>query len=241
MKSKLLLALASLVLLPFGVVVAQDREQLETITVVGSRMSYCDLLDTPAVALVKPGDYLLQPIVLYNDTRNEQARRQELHATIRKMIAAAGGRFELVYGENFVGVLGEANYQVEVKDDPKRPDASRLELSLRADIEGNPARGEGLIRDLRAFIAGAERVGRTEIEASGETALSMKRPERYRYALIAAIAKDTDQLRQRMGAGCTVALEGLTSRIEWERVSAAELLLYIPYTMTLDDCGAQPG
>ena len=37
--------------LPFGVVVAQDREQLETITVVGSRMSYCDLLDTPAVAV----------------------------------------------------------------------------------------------------------------------------------------------------------------------------------------------
>ncbi len=67
----------------FGVVVAQDREQLDTITVVGSRMSYRDLLDTPAVALVKPGDYLLQPIVLYNDTRNEQARKQELMAEIK--------------------------------------------------------------------------------------------------------------------------------------------------------------
>lgn len=241
MDAKLLLALASLALMPVGIAAAQDHEQLETITVVGSRISYRDLLDTPAVALTKPGDYLLQPIVLYNDTRNEEARKQGLYATIRKMIDAAGGRFEVVYGENYVGVLDESNYRVDVKDDPKRPDASRLELSVRAEIGGDPTRGDRIIRDLRAFIAAAERVGRTEIETSGETALSMKRPERYRYDLITAIAKDTDQLRQRMGAGCTVALDGLISRIEWERVSAAELLLYIPYTMTLDGCGAQPG
>jgi hypothetical protein len=35
---------------------------------------------------------------------------------------------------------------------------------------------------------------------------------------------------------CEVALDGLNSRIEWQRVSASELLLYIPYTMTVGDC-----
>jgi len=44
-------------------------------------------------------------------------------------------------------------------------------------------------------------------------------------------------VRSQIGAGCTVRLEGLGSRIEWARASASELLLYIPYHMTVESCG----
>ena len=219
--------------------IAQDEsEQLETITVVGSRISYRDLLETRAVSLTKPGDYLLQPITLYNDTRNEAARKEELYATIRKLIDRAGDRYDIVHGENFVGELDAGNYRIELTKDPKRPDASLVSLSVRSEIGGDPKRGAQLIRDMRKFIDDAERVGRTEIETAGETALSMKKPERYRYDLVEAIAQDTNAIRTRMGGNCTVTLDGLNSRIEWERVSAAELLLYIPYTMSVGECRA---
>jgi hypothetical protein len=56
---------------------AQDTEDLELdrITVTGSRINYADLLDTPAVSVTKPGDYLLQPIVLTNDSRDAAMRK----------------------------------------------------------------------------------------------------------------------------------------------------------------------
>jgi hypothetical protein len=34
-----------------------------------------------------------------------------------------------------------------------------------------------------------------------------------------------------MGSGCEVSLDGLNSRIEWERVGPLELLLYVPNSM----------
>lgn len=46
-------------------IVAQDGgEALETITVTVSNISYRDFLDTPAVSVTRPGDYLLLPITL---------------------------------------------------------------------------------------------------------------------------------------------------------------------------------
>jgi hypothetical protein len=67
------------------------------------------------------------------------------------------------------------------------------------------------------------------------------KPERYRYQLISAISQETTQVMQSLGLQCQVELEGLDSRIEWQRVSAGELLLYIPYSMTVDGCvGRKP-
>jgi hypothetical protein len=121
----------------------------------------------------------------------------------------------------------------------KRPDTSGVTLQLRADLGGDPARAESIVRNLQAFVKDATRVGRTEIDAVGETALGMTKPERYRYELIAAIARDTGQAMQALGLQCRVELDGLSSRIEWQRVSVAELLLYIPHTMTINDCVGQ--
>jgi hypothetical protein len=112
---------------------------------------------------------------------------------------------------------------------------------VRTAINGEPGNAQELTRALRTFAEKAERVGRTEIDISKETALSLSRPERYRYDLIKAIADDTTKVRAQLGAGCTVSVDGLSSRIEWRRVSAAELLLYIPYHMTIQECGSEAG
>lgn len=214
-----------------------DTQQLETVTVTGSRISYRDLLDTPAVSIRRSGDYLLLPITLINDTRSEDGRKREIYATIEKMIASSGKRFELVHDDGYPMLLHAQNYQVPLGKEEKRPDVSKVELSVRTAIGGEPAKAEDLTRALRAFVDKAERVGRTEIDPGKETALSLTRPERFRYDLVKAIAEDTAKVRAQLGSGCRVSVDGLSSRIEWRRVSAAELLLYIPYHMAIEKCG----
>jgi len=219
--------------------VAQDGGQaLETITVTGSRISYRDLLDTPAVSVTRPGDYLLLPITLINDTRSEEGRKHEIYATIQKMLAATGKQFQLIYEDTYPLLLNAQNYQVPLAKEDKRPDVNKVELSVRTPIAGEPAKAEEFTRALRSFVEKAERVGRTEIDTGHETALSLSRPERFRYDLISAIAEDTAKVRAQIGAGCKVSIDGLSSRIEWRRASASELLLYIPYHMNIEGCGA---
>lgn len=218
---------------------AQDEgsgEELDTIVVTGSRISYDDLLDTPAVALTKPGDYLLQSITLTNDSRDEAMRKREIHDTIAQMIAAAGGRYTVFYQDEYRVALNRENYRVEVEDDGKRPDTSYVNLLVRVAIGGDPGKAEAIIAEMRRFIRGSNKVGRTEIDVKGDTSLVMNRPERFRYELIDAIAKDSKRLMDAMALECKIDLTGLNGRVEWERASAAELLLYIRYNMTIGDC-----
>lgn len=216
---------------------ADSGEVLETIVVTGSRIGYRDLLDTPAVSITRPGDFLMLSLTLVNDTRNEQARESEIYATLQKMLARAGKRFELVYGESFTTRIDESNVRIPLSKDEKRPDVEYVELFVRTALAGQPGRAAELTLALRDFVKNAERVGRTEIDVGDEPALSLARPERFRYELIDAIAKDTAAMRTVLGSGCEMTIEGLSSRIEWQRVSVSELLLYIPYTMEISRCG----
>lgn len=223
-----------------GVFAQDSSERLDTIVVTGSSISYRDLLDTPAVSITRPGDYLLLPITLTNDTRSESGREDEIYATIRKMLASAGSRFDLVYGETFVTRIDESSARLPLQKDEKRPDVSRISFFVRTAIAGAPERADEMGRALRAFVAKAERVGRTEIDVNKETALSLTRPERFRLELIKAIAEDTSSIRSELGRNCEISIQGLSSRIEWQRVSASELMLYIPYTLEIRGCGSPP-
>lgn len=222
-------------LLPFAVS-AQESAELDRIEVTGSRISYRDLLDTPAISITKRGDYLSQTITLVNDTRDETGRQREIHGTIEKLIARAGDSYAVLHGDTYPIVLRRANHQVELQDDGKRPDVSRVVLQVKLTLSDATTDGAEQIRTLRKFVQDTPKVGRTEIDLSDDTALGMNKPERYRYELIEAIAADSHRVRESIGAGCKIDLDGLNSRIEWERVGPIELLLYVPYTMTVRGC-----
>ena len=234
-------AVALLMLLAGGAEAQDDGAQLERIEVTGSRISYRDLLDTPAISITRKGDYLLQELKLVNDSRDEAARRRELHETIGTLLAAADGRYELLHGDTYRVGLDRSNYRVEVEDDDERDDTSQVSIFLRLGLNADSVDADAQIRALREFAASTRRAGRTEIDLVGETALGMNRPERYRYELLDAIARDAQKVTEAMRLDCRIALDGLNSRLEWQRVSAAELMLYIPYTMTIDDCASRPG
>ena len=224
-----------------GSVHAQDPgSELDRIEVTGSRITYRDLLDTPAISIIRSGDYLLQQIELVNDSRDEDLRKDEIHQTIAALLAATGERYELLHGDSYRIKLGRANYKVELENDIKRPDTSSVTLYVRTQLGTDAHKAEQEIRELRAFATSPKRSGRTEIDLEGETALGMNRPERYRYELIEAIATDSQRLLTAMKSDCRVEFEGLNSRLEWERISASQLMLYVPYTMKISDCGATP-
>lgn len=233
-------ALAVGLLLAAPATLLAQTDSLETVMVTGSRIGYRDLLETPAVSITRPGDFLLLSLTLVNDTRSKEGREAEIYATIQKMMNAAGKRFELVYGDSFTTRIDSSNYRLPLVEDAKRPDVQSAKLFVRSAIAGQPERAAEQTRALREFVKSAERVGRTEIDVDDEPALSLSKPERYRYDLIKAIAEDTDKARAALGSGCEVTIDGLSSRIEWQRASVSELLLYIPYTMEVSKCGTRP-
>ena len=234
-KSVLLCGLCALAM-PMIAQGQDSSDELDTVVVTGSRIGYSDLLDTPAVSLTKPGDYLLQTIVLSNDSRDAEMRKREIHDTIAQLIASAGGRYVVFYVDEYRVALNRDNYQVDLEEDDERPDSSLVSLQIRVGIGGDPAKAETIIAEMRRFIRSANKIGRTEIEIKGDTALIMNKPERFRYELIDAIAKDSKQLMTAMALDCKTEIDGLNRRVEWKRASAAELLLYIRYSVTISDC-----
>jgi hypothetical protein len=226
--------------LPFCTLAYAEDEasSLERVEVTGSRISYRDLLETPAISITKQGDYVLQAITLVNDTRNKEARNQEIYATVEKLLSRSGNKYKVLQDDAFRTLLDRTNYKVELQEDSKRPDVSKLRLQIRMDIEGSPSQSEKLIRALRDFVKETPKIGRTEVDLDADTSLGMNKPERYRYELIEAISNDSQKIAAVLGTGCKVQLDGLNSRIEWMRVGATELLLYVPYSMAVTECSA---
>lgn len=207
----LLAALVTAATLLTSPVFAQEAAALDRIEVTGSRISYDDLLDTPAISLTKRGDYLSQSITLINDTRDAAGRRQEIHGTIDKLIARAGSTYTVLHGDTYPVILDRSNHEVELEDDGKRPDVSRVELQVKVALDDASVDGAKQIHALRRFVQDTPKVGRTEIDLSDETALGMNKPERYRYELIAAIAADSHRVGGSIGAGCRIDLEDSTA------------------------------
>jgi len=215
-----------------------EASALDSVMVTGSRISNEDLDGTPAISITKQGDYLLQKITLINDTRSEEGRKQEIYATIEKILSKLGGNYQLLSVESYSAVLNKNNYKVDLSKDGARPDVSRVTLYIRANIAGSNEDGDQLVSRLRSFARDSAKIGRTEIEVEKNTALVMNKPERYRYEVIAAISEDAKKITANLGAGCEIKLGHLDGRIEWGRASATELLLYIPYSMEVSGCTA---
>lgn len=139
-------------------------------------------------------------------------RRKELHETISKLLAAAGAKYQLLHSEAYPITLDRGNFQVELKDDPKRPDVSRVALQVRAEVaQDRSSSGQAQIHALCEFVQRASRAGRTEIHVDDDTALGMNRPERFRYELIQSIADDSRRIAATLGSSCAITLDVLTA------------------------------
>jgi len=216
---------------------AQAQAPTGEIVVTGNRISGEDYSRMPAVTIEKRADFLVQEIRLTNDTRDADARRNELYQTIRDMVADASKKpgMALGYGDEFLIPITAQDYEIPLSSGGQRPDTNYTHLYVKVALGPNDDVSKAL-QMLTSFIAKARVTGRTEIDPEDELALSLVNPERYRYEIIEQISADAKMLQAAIGSHCRVAIFGLANRVSWQRSDVSQLTLYIPYQVELAEC-----
>jgi hypothetical protein len=218
-----------------SVAVAQDAA-LQEIVVTGSRGDV-DYYEMPAVTITKSADFLVQSIRLVNDSRSPDLRKEEIIATIQNLISRSKSMkgMALSYGQGFLEPINLDDESLQLLADHQRVDTNYIDLYAKVALNSDRSAKEQ-ITDLREFISGAKRAGRTEVLPLGDIGLSIIGPERYRYEIIEKIAAENAKISEAMKADCDITIGGLEGRVQWERTAVSELTLYIPYGMEVSDC-----
>ena len=220
-----------------SVALAQDAA-LEEIVVTGSRVDV-DYYEMPAVTITKNADFLVQNIRLVNDSRSPDLRKAEIIETIENLIRRSRSMegMALSYGRGFLEPINLDDESLQLLEDRQRVDTNYIDIYAKVALDLDRS-SKAQIADLREFISGAKKAGRTEILPLGDIGLSIVGPEQYRYEIIERIAAENAKVSQAMNAECEITIGGLEGRVQWERTSVSELTLYIPYGMEVSDCSA---
>lgn len=225
--------IAMLVLAWSGFAAAQDLQSQEVI-VTGSRIEQDDYArDMPAVGLRRTADFLVQGVVIRGDTRDMAQRRKEIRAMLTDAIrrAEAAG-IELAYGDYVLTRLTLDNAGEVTLSSDNRPDSERVSFLAKARLGGTQS-GEAAEAQIKRFIESVPEVGRAQMDESGDSTLSIVGPDSFRPQIATKIAEDANAMAQRMGQGYAVEVEGLNMPVQWSRAGPGEVLLYIPYKLTI--------
>jgi hypothetical protein len=187
---------------------------------------------TPAVGLRKVADFAIQPVVVTGDTRDPDARHEEMYETIRRAIELAGSRgVQLAFGDVVVEPLTLANYRKLTLQKDDRPDSNKVELLVKAPLSGSDAR-EATAR-IDRFLKAIKPVGRALVEPTRDMTLSVVAPDQYRAEIGKIIAADAAAMAAKFGPDYAVEVKGLNRPVEWSRASLTEVFLYIPYDLVV--------
>lgn len=209
--------------------------QLDEIVVTGSMRGGYDAM--PAVTVTKSADFLVQNIRLVNDSRSLNLRKTEIVTTIESLLKRAKSMdgMALSYGSGFLEPINLTDESLQLIEDRQRIDTSYVDIYAKIALEADRSTKEQ-ISDLREFVSGVRKSGRTEILPLGDIGLSIIGPEQYRYEIIQKIAEENKRISESLSANCSISIGGLEGRVQWERSSVSELTLYIPYGLEISSC-----
>ena len=212
---------------------AQDM-MLEEVVVTGVRASSDDFYDIPAVTINKKADFLVQNIRLVNDSRSPELRKKEIVKTINNLIQSSKKikNISLSYGDGFLEPIKLDDESLELIEDRKKIDTSYVNIYVKVAYQ-DTRDAKLQIKELSDFISNSKVVGRTQIDELGDIGLSIIGPEQYRYEILEAIAKENKKIQSTIGGACEMSIKGLEGRVEWERVSVGELMLFIGHAIEI--------
>jgi hypothetical protein len=212
---------------------AQDLEAQEVV-VTGSRIEQDDYArDMPAVGLRRAADFLVREVVISGDTRDAAQRRREIRAMLADAIRrAAGAGIELSYGDYILTRLTPENAEEVILKNDNRPDSERVTFLAKAKLAGTQT-GEAAQAQIDRYIDSVPEVGRAQMDAAGDSTLSIIGPDSYRPQIAARIGEDANAMAQRMGQGYAVEVEGLNMPVQWARSGPGEVFLYVPYKLVI--------
>lgn len=228
---------AILALLPLPVV-AQDRTAAELgqqdIIVTASRRE-ADGFDAsqPAVGLRRRADFAIQELTITGDTRDEAKRHTEMFDMLRAAITQASRNgVQLATGDTVVEPLTIENYRDLTLKKDSRPDAEKLQFLVKAPL-GAGTDAKAALDRIDAFVKAVPTVGRALMEKSDDLTLSIVAPDQYRPQIVQAVADDARQMAARFGPDYAVEARGIERPVEWTRAGLTDVLLYIPYQLTV--------
>jgi hypothetical protein len=225
---------ASVLVAVSGPGLAQEIMGAEEVIVTGSRRE-ADSYDArmPAVGLQRTADFALQPVSVTGDTRDADARHEEMYQTIRRAIDLAPSHgVQLAFGDVIVQPLTVANYRDLTFATDMRPDTNRVRLLVKSPLNG-AADARAATARIDAFLKAIKPVGRALVEANGDITLSVVAPDQYRPEIARKIAEDAATMSAKFGTDYAVDVTGLNRPVEWSRASLTEVFLYIPYELTV--------
>lgn len=236
--SKPLIAAAAAATLLAGAAPALAQEGVDEIVVTGSRLSEYDPFETPHVTVVKRADNLITTVRVVCDTRDKAQRLSELKSTLRNMVRAAAkdGAVELGLGDEVVGRFDETMLDQVIRADGQKPDTSYAVLLVKTKVSAGDTFDAASGR-LEKFVAGLEKVGRTEALLNGDWELTLIGPSRHRPEIVAAVAADARKTAAAFGDGYGVKVVGLEHPISWYQAGPLDLALYVPYKLEIAPVG----
>jgi hypothetical protein len=186
----------------------------------------------PGTFLRKTGDFILLQVEVRNDTREADARKQEIYGTLRTALAAAkrDGSIELsVIDEDDLVIPLRVDSATVVLLPGDRPDTSVTRISVKTRIPAGGANGQALISKLKDFVAGIKEEGRTKLTPAGNVDISIVSPHSYRDEIIALYAADAKKVTAALGEDYKVVTVGIDRPVRWVRMGLLELALFVPY------------
>ncbi len=222
------------VLLAMPVPALAQNEGAAEIIVTAQRRASEDYAPTmPAVGLRRSADFAVQEVTISGDTRDAERRASEIYEMVRGAILAAPAHgIVLAYGSSVLTKLTLDNYRALALAKDNRPDSSKIMFLAKARLGAGTDLRDAQAR-ITSYIKTVTPVGRAQIETSDDLTLSVVAPDQYRGAIIDAVSKDARAVAAQVGDGYGVQIDGLNQPVEWARAGLGEVLLYIPYRLTI--------
>ena len=179
--------------------------------------------DRPVVGLRRQADSMVIPVTISSDTREEAARKREIHAVLLSALdQASTAGLELVSGSVQIEPVTRENYQALPFEWAGRVDTSKVDLMIKAKLDGSAASTR---KKLLGFIGSVHGSGRATIETRGDAILTIVNPDQYREAIIKLVAEDAQHTAALFGPNFTFNINGIDGQISWSQVSSAEVFL----------------
>ena len=197
-------------------------------------------VDLPNVQVSRRADNLVVSVRVACDTRDAAQRRSEITQTLAAMAREAGLDASIELGLDSGGhvVAFDARMipTLRFHSDDGRPDTSAVTLVIKTPIaEGDTL--EASSARIRAFVEKTQRVGRTELRLMDDWEPTVISPDQYRPTILSAIAADAGTTAGAFGPTYGVEVTGLSRQVTWRQAGPLELMLYIPYELSVTPAG----
>ena len=234
MRKVVLLAACAAIAAPLPLL-AQD-----TVVVTGSRQDrsatnayFTGSGSTAAIGVTRRADYFVTPLFVSSDTRDPDARLEELYTMLGATLDRAGGDgISLVAGRYTLRPVTRENMRALPIMGGNRPDTNRVQIYARIPLRGEDPSVRATAARIADFVKEIPATGRSFIDV-GTTGLAIDNPEQYRSEVVRHVAEESTRYAAMFGNGYGVEITGLSGDLYWQQASETEVFLYINHSFVI--------